>query len=65
MKLVRAPVSVFPVFSARMFKNTTSLIFPLILMWYNLYIHMYPHAHTYAHMEPHLMAKKEEAPRAL
>ena len=65
MKQAGRPVSVFPVVSARMFKNTTYLIFPLIFMWHNLYIHVYPHACTYTKTEPYLMAEEEEAPRAL
>lgn len=62
MKRVRRPVSVFPVVSARMFKNTTCLIFPLIVMWYGVHVHMYPRTHTYTNTEPHLMTKEEEAP---
>lgn len=63
-KQVGRPVSVFPVVSARMFKNTAYLSFPLIFLWYDLCTRVYPHARTYAKTEPCLMAEEEEAPRA-
>lgn len=40
-------------------KNAIYLIFPLIFIWYGLYIHVYQNAYLYTYIKPYLMAQRK------